>query len=178
MANALLVTDMVVGFLEDGHNLYCGDEARSIIPNVQALIARERAAGSAVFFICDNHDPNDLEFQMFPVHCVRGTEEPQVIAELDVREGEYVPKKRYSGFFGTDLEARLAELKPEKVIVCGVCTDICVLHTTADARNRDYPVEVPVDCVASFNPEAHRNALEHIEKILGARLVQTAPAAQ
>ena len=143
MANALLVTDMVVGFLEDGHNLYCGDEARGIIPNVQALIARERAAGSAVFFICDNHDPDDLEFQMFPVHCVRGTDEPKVIAELDVREGEYVPKKRYSGFFGTDLEARLAELKPEKVIVCGVCTDICVLHTTADARNRDYPVEVP-----------------------------------
>ena len=60
------------------------------------------------------------------------------------------------------------------VIVCGVCTDICVLHTAADARNRDYPVEVPTDCVASYDPNAHEWALRHIEKVLGARLVTAA----
>jgi len=60
MANALLVVDMVVGFLEDGHNLYCGDDARKIIPNVQRLIERELDGRSKVFFICDTHDPDDL----------------------------------------------------------------------------------------------------------------------
>ena len=48
------------------------------------------------------------------------------------------------------------------------------MHTTADARNRDYIVEVPTDCVASFNPEAHRYALQHMESILGATLVDVA----
>ena len=62
------------------------------------------------------------------------------------------------------------------MIVCGVCTDICVLHTAADARNRDYPVEVPIDCVATFDPDAHRWALQHIENILGASLVQVETA--
>ena len=109
-----------------------------------------------MFFICDNHDPNDLEFEMFPEHCIRGTEESEIIPELAQVGGEIIPKKRYSGFFGTDLDQRLAELRPEKVIVCGVCTDICVMHTAADARNRDYPVEIPVDCVATFDPEATR----------------------
>ena len=176
MANALLVVDMLVGFLEGGHNLYCGDQAREIIPNAKGLIEREQAAGSKVFFICDNHDPDDLEFQMFPVHCVRGTEEANIILELLGYDGEVIPKQRYSGFYGTDLEQRLAELRPDKVIICGVCTDICVMHTTADARNRDYNVEVPVDCVATFEPEAHAYALQHMEKILGAKLVsQTAP---
>ncbi len=56
------------------------------------------------------------------------------------------------------------------MIVCGVCTDICVLHTVSDARNRDYQVEVPVDCVASFNERAHGFALEHMEKTLGVKL--------
>ena len=51
---------------------------------------------------------------------------------------------------------------------------MCVMHTAADARNRDYEVEVPIDCVATFDPEAHAYALEHIEKILGARLAQQA----
>jgi nicotinamidase-related amidase len=45
-----------------------------------------------------------------------------------------------------------------------------VLHTVADARNRDYAVEVPVDCVASFNPEGHRWALQHMQNVLGAKL--------
>ena len=177
MANALLVVDMLVGFLEAGHDLYCGDDARKVIPNVQRLIERELASGSRVFFVCDNHDPDDLEFQMFPEHCVRGTAEARIIPELSGYAGDVIPKKRYSAFYGTDLEQRLAELKPEKVIVCGVCTDICVMHTTADARNRDYPVEVPADCVATFDTEAHRFALQHMENILGARLVEAAAPA-
>jgi len=57
------------------------------------------------------------------------------------------------------------------LIVAGVCTDICVLHTVADARNRDYPVEVVEAAVASFDPEAHQFALEHMKMILGARVV-------
>ncbi|MDP6102243.1 MAG: isochorismatase family cysteine hydrolase, partial [Dehalococcoidia bacterium] len=66
---------------------------------------------------------------------------------------------------------RLRELGPEKIIICGVCTDICVLHTTADARNRDYTVEVPSDAVATFDANAHVWALQHMENILGAKLV-------
>ena len=172
MPDAVLVVDMLKGFLEEGHNLYCGDEARDIIPNVQKLIEDEQARGSQVFFICDTHDPDDLEFQMFPVHCVRGTEEAEVIPELAGYEGERIHKQRYSAFYNTDLEQRLASLSPEKIIVSGVCTDICVMHTTSDARNRDYQVEVPVDCVASFDSEAHSYALDHMEKILGAKLLE------
>ena len=177
MSNALLVVDMVVGFMEPGHNLYCGDEAREIVPRVRRLIEDELAKGSAVFFICDNHEPDDLEFQMFPVHCVKGTEEAEVIGELAGYDGVMIPKRRYSAFYDTDLERRLTELAPDKIIICGVCTDICVMHTASDARNRDYSVEVPADCVASFDPSAHAYALDHMEKILGANVTRTEPAA-
>ncbi len=177
MSNALLVVDMVVGFMEPGHNLYCGDEAREIVPRVRRLIEDELAKGSAVFFICDNHEPDDLEFQMFPVHCVKGTEEAEVIGELAGYDGVMIPKRRYSAFYDTDLERRLTELAPDKIVICGVCTDICVMHTASDARNRDYSVEVPADCVASFDPSAHAYALDHMEKILGANVTRTEPAA-
>ena len=196
MPNVVLVVDMVRGFLEPGHNLYCGDAAREIIPNVQELLKRETEAGSQVLFISDHHDPDDLEFQIFPVHCVKGTEEPNVISELagfvtpppgntatpsivtpsivtpsTATPFNVVTKNRYSGFFNTDLAQRLERLNPDKLVICGVCTDICVLHTTSDARNRDYTVEVPRDCVASFDPEAHDWALRHLQRILGAKVV-------
>ncbi len=170
MANAVLVVDMLRGFLKEGYPLYIGEKSRRIISNIQRLLERELEQGSRIFFICDNHDPDDLEFEMFPPHCIEGTVEAEVIPELAKYSGEIIPKKRYSGFFGTALEEKLKQLKPEKLIICGVATDICVMHTTADARNRDYVVEVPTDCVASLDDKAHRFALSHIEKVLGARL--------
>ena len=172
MANVVLVIDMVRGFVEPGHNLYC-EGYRPLIPRIQELLERETAAGSSVLFVSDHHLPDDLEFQIFPVHCVIGTEEPEVIPELAgyLTGDNLVPKNRYSGFFNTDLEQKLADLQPDKVIVCGVCTDICVLHTTSDARNRDYKVEIPADCVATFDPDAHTWALGHLEKILGATVI-------
>jgi nicotinamidase-related amidase len=177
MPNVVLVVDMLRGFLEEGYNLYCGDDARKIIPNVQAVLKKELARGSTVFYICDTHLPDDLEFEVFPVHCVAGTAESEVIPELAQYPGVRIEKQRYSAFYNTDLEQRLRELGHEKIIVCGVCTDICVLHTTADARNRDYRVEVPSDAVATFDPDAHVWALQHMERILGARLVTTQPIA-
>jgi nicotinate phosphoribosyltransferase len=170
MASVVVVTDMLRGFLEAGYPLYCGDRARNIIPNIQGLMERELARGSRIIFVCDRHDPDDLEFKMFPPHCLAGTEEAAIIPELAGYPGEIIPKQRYSGFYRTPLDERLRELKPDKLIVVGVCTDICVCHTVADARNRDYPVEVPVDCVASFDDKAHYFALKHIERVLGAKL--------
>ncbi len=173
MANVVLVVDMLRGFMEPGHNLYCGDEARGIIPKVRELLARERQAGAEILFVSDHHDPDDLEFQMFPVHCVKGTHETRVVPELAefVTDSNVVPKNRYSGFFNTDLAQRLERLAPDKLVVCGVATNVCVLHTTSDARNRDYTVEVPADCVASFDGDAHDWALRHIQSILGAKIV-------
>jgi len=170
MANAVLVVDMLRGFLEEGYPLYIGENGCEIIPNIQRLLQQELAKGSKIFFICDNHAPDDLEFRMFPPHCIEGTVEAEVTPELAKYPGEIIPKKRYSGFFGTQLEEKLKQLKPEELIICGVLTDICVMHTTADARNRDYEVEVPTDCVTSPDEEAHRFALEHIDKVLGAKL--------
>jgi len=170
MANVILVVDMLRGFLEEGYPLYCGARARRIIPSMQSLLEQELTQGSKVIFLCDHHAPDDPEFKMFPPHCIEGTAEAEVIPELASYEGEVIPKRRFSGFFDTLLEKKLNQLKPEKLIVCGVCTNICVLHTVADARNHDYQVEVPVDCVASSDEKAHHFALEHMEKTLGAKL--------
>ena len=103
MTNVVLIVDMLRGFLEDGHNLYCGDSAREIIPNVKRLIKDQLDMGAEIIYICDSHKPDDLEFEMFPVHCVAGTSEAEIIPELIEYPGYFIPKQRYSGFFNTDL---------------------------------------------------------------------------
>ncbi len=173
MANVVLVADMVRGFCEEGHNLYVGPSIREIIPRIQKLLREEKAKGSHIIFLCDTHDPDDLEFKMFPPHCIRGGEEPEVIPELQEFADEIIPKRRYSAFFETNLDARLKKLKPDRIIVVGDCTNICVLYTVADARNRDYAVEVPAECVTTFDPEAHKFALHQLKTVLGAEVTGT-----
>jgi nicotinamidase/pyrazinamidase len=117
---------------------------------------------------------------MFPPHCVVGTDEHELVEELRRFEPDaaaVIQKRRYSAFFDTELENVLEQLEPDEVQVIGFCTDICVLHTTSDLRNRDYEVVVRKDGCETFNAPGHDNqevnrwALAHIESILGARVV-------
>ena len=162
---------MLRGFLEEGYALYCGAEARKIIPNVQRLLKDMKAEGAAIIYLTDAHEPDDREFQMFPPHCVKGTIEAEIIPELSDFPGVVVSKKSYNSFYDTNLDDALAEIKPDEVIVAGVCTDICVMYAVADLRNRGYSVTVYADCVASFDQEAHAFALNHIKKVLGAQVI-------
>jgi nicotinamidase-related amidase len=175
MANALIVVDMQRGFMSPEGTLYCGDAARQIIPRIRDLVEEEAKRGSLIIFTTDTHQPDDKEFAMFPPHCVAGTSEVEIIPELAPLAAQHtvLPKRRYSAFFETDLDRRLAAFGPEQVIVVGDCTDICVLHTVAELRNRDYPVVVPSACVASFDRDAHTWALRHMEKVLGAQVIST-----
>jgi nicotinamidase/pyrazinamidase len=170
MGDVVLVIDMQRGFLEEGNPLFCGESARRIIPKVQRLLDREVARGSTIVFTADAHAPDDKEFQMWPAHCIKGTEEAEIIPELASYTGRRVDSARYSAFYGTDLENQLTELKPDSIHVCGVCTDICVLHTVADARCRDYDVLVYSDCVATFDEQMHQFGLKHMGEILGAQI--------
>ncbi len=172
MARAIIVSDMLRGFLEEGYPLYCGVEARSIIPHIQKLLEQELKQGSKIFYLCDHHTPDDPEFKMFPPHCIEGTEEAELIPELSRYPGEIITKRTFSSFYNTSLDKKLESIKPETIIVCGVTTHICVLQAVMDSRNRGYEVQVPVNCVASFDKKAHFFALEHMENVLGAKLIK------
>jgi len=57
--------------------------------------------------------------------------------------------------------------------VTGVVASICVMDTVGDLRNRDCTPVVPVTAVADFDSEDHAFALKRMERVYGARLVET-----
>ena len=140
MANITIVVDVLNGFCKAGN--LASPRCDAAIPRIRDLIDERRRAGDQLIFLADTHDPNDREFEVFPVHCVRGTKEADVVEELQpfLKDATLIRKRRYSGFFETNLDELLKAARPEQVTVIGVCTDICVLHTVADLRNRDYRV--------------------------------------
>ena len=169
---ALIVSDMLNDFIDENGALYCGESVHAIVPFIRERIDRYRRQGAAVIYLRDTHDTDDKEFEKFPPHCVAGTWGSEVISELAPIAGEpVVNKKRYSGFYGTDLEKILLEKEIDAVEVLGVCTSICVMDTVAGLDNRDYPVSVPVKGVADFDAEFHEFALKRTAQVYGARII-------
>jgi nicotinamidase/pyrazinamidase len=169
---ALVVIDMIEDFAHEGGALYCGPTMGQIIPVIQRELSRARAAGEPVVYLTDNHVPDDAEFQVFPPHAIVGTTGAEIIPELAPDEADdVIPKRRYSGFFGTDLDITLREKSVDTLRLVGDCTNICVLFTAADARNLGYAVEVIRDGVTSFDAEAHQDALRELEMTLGAKVI-------
>ena len=168
---ALLVIDMLKDFIDVGGALETGEAGRDIVGFVKNKIDEFRKAGHPIIYICDNHEVDDKEFQMFPPHCIAGTEGSKIIDELDVWEDDkIITKRRYSSFYGTDLDLYLREKGVKKIHMVGVCTNICLLYTAADGRNIDYDVVVYRDGVASFDEKAHDFALKEMGTTLGCKV--------
>lgn len=168
---ALLVIDMLNDFVKPDGALYIGEAAQRVAKEVEAIIDKARREGMPVIYICDNHRADDAEFNMFKPHCVKGTKGAEIVEELAPQPGDYIiPKRRYSAFFGTDLDATLREMGVSELVLVGVCTNICVLYTAADARMLNYDVTVVRNAVASFNREAHEFALKEMETTLGVKV--------
>ena len=172
MRRALVVVDMIEDFVDEGGALYCGPSMAQIVPVIQRELEGARSAGEPVVYLTDEHLPGDAEFAQFPPHALKGSNGARIVPELAPHTVDVViPKRRFSGFFGTDLDITLRERGIDTLRLVGDCTNICVLYTAADARNLGYKVEVVRDGVTSFDLEAHADALRELEKTLGATII-------
>lgn len=169
---ALVVIDMLNDFILKEGALYSGERAEEIVDFINEKIEVFRQNNYPVIFICDNHEKDDSEFNMFPPHCIAGEYGSEIVDSIDVKPGDKIIKKRrYSGFFGTELDLYLREKGVKELYLVGVCTNICVLYTAADARNLGYTVNIYEAGVASFDEEAHRFALKEAKNTLGCNII-------
>lgn len=172
-ATALLVIDAIEATGED--SLYDPDAATAAY---RACVARAvdacHAAGVPVIFCNDAHVRGyDRELELWGEHGVAG--ETRVFPEVTVGEGDVtIPKRRYSGFFQTDLDLTLRELGVRTVVAVGADTNICVLHTLADAYFLGYDSVVVTDATMTFLCGTQEGALEHCEKCYGSTLCTVA----
>lgn len=151
-----------------------GAEAR--VARAVRLVQGARAAGVPVIFFQEAHRPNMVDFGREldgteGVHCVETDPHNAIVPALGMREDDYfIRKRRYSCFFGTELEILLKGLKVDTCIMIGGLTDVCVQYTFVDAHQHDYYSRVVEDCVGGSSEEFHEAALKMMEYLqTGAR---------
>lgn len=166
---AILVVDMLNDFVTGA--LKC-DRGLSIVPHLVKLVNEARKNHVPVIFCNDAHIKGvDHELKLWGDHAIAGTKGAEVIPELKVSSGDYVvPKRRYSGFFHTDLDLLLKELGIETVIMTGLHTHMCVRHTSADAYCLGYDVVVAKDATDSFTKEDYELGLKYLKEVYDAKI--------
>ena len=159
-ADAVIIVDVQNDFIPGGSlAVPHGDE---IVPVLNQYIAAFAAAGLAVFATRDWHPADHCSFKaqggIWPPHCVAGTAGAAFAPALALPASAVIISKAtardsdaYSGFAGTDLEARLREGGITRVFVGGLATDYCVLNTVRDARRLGFDVVLLADAVAAVN---------------------------
>lgn len=166
---AVLVVDMLNDFVTGA--LKC-DRGLKIVPKTAELLNGCREKGIPVIFCNDAHIKGiDHELKLWGDHAIAGTEGAEVIPELKLCEKDYVvPKRRYSGFFHTDLDLLLKELGVDTVIMTGLHTHMCVRHTSADAYQLGYSVIVAKDATDSFTQEDYDYGIKYLKEVYGAEI--------
>ena len=162
MKKLLIIVDMINGFLNQG-NLHDKD-INEIIPACLAQIERFIAEKQEIIAFCDQHEIDSLEFKTFPVHCLAGSAESELVAELIAYQEHFtiIAKNSTNGFFAAGFKDYLNKLNDyQEIVLIGCCTDICVLQLALSLRaycnEKNYGCSIVVDQTAcdTFNLEGH-----------------------
>ena len=171
MKTALIVVDMQNSFLHpDGENYY--PEAGAVVSNCLALIGQARKTGSIIVHVADRHRAGfeDFEDRRLPRHCVSGDFNAEFFDGFGPQGGAAeieIVKRRFSAFFATELSLFLREQSVERVIICGVKTNVCVRATAQDAFAHGFDVVVVKDATNSNRDHLAAASFEDIERYLG-----------
>ena len=153
MTSCLLNIDLINDFLD---RLPLG-EVEGIVTRTNELVQAFRLRGLPVIWVRQEFDP-DLSDAFAEMRekgiktAIAGTLGCELHSRLDrATEDIVIIKKRYSAFFGTDLDSRLRRMGVNRLVLTGVNLHACVRTTAIDAYQRDLTVILASQCLGSYD---------------------------
>ena len=145
------------------------DMASNSVKIVKAARAKSRSCSRAMHIFLAL-----IRIELWGEHGIVGSDAAQPLADFDVQESDFViSKRRYDGFYQTDLDLTLRELGVDTLIAVGCDTNICVLQTLAGAYFRGYKTIVPADATATFLVGTQEGGLEYFTRCYDSRVTTT-----
>lgn len=168
---AIITVDMVKGFVKKG--MLSSPRIISIIDAIVDL--NKRSKGYKKVFFLDEHEENSAELTTYAKHCIKGTEESELIDELNKEEvigknTAMISKNSTNGFHAPAFKVWLLKNEDiiENYIVIGCEADICVSHfattlkTYFNEKNLSRRIIVPINGVETFDFGTHGGDLMKI----------------
>lgn len=165
MSICLMVVDMQIGFLNDN--------TKHIVPNVRRLVEAARTQSTKIVFTRFVNRPESGYVKW--IRWSRFMERPEIdlIPQLAPYAKNVFDKHGYTAF--TDDVARfLTEHSIDRIVICGVATDGCVLKTAVDAFERHIePIVVHDACASHAGESLHEAGKLLLGRFIGKGQLQT-----
>lgn len=138
--------------------------AELVIGRVGALNRQAKALGHALVSTVDAHSENDPEFASWPPHCIAGTLGQRKPAETLVDGQIIFEKTTTDAFLNPRIEPLLRDLNaPQRFVVYGVVTEICVRFAALGLLKTGARVEVVTDAIRQLADPAMRNFFDEFQ---------------
>jgi len=163
-----VIVDMINGFAREG--ALASPRVEALISEIAGLSKKCDEYKISKLAFADCHTEVSPEFEAYPVHCMAGSSEGEIVDEIKEIGGyNLIPKNSTNGFLEEEFKKWLSE-NPEinTFIVTGDCTDICVqqfaitLKTWFNMINRKVRVIVPLNAVETYDLGAHEAELMNV----------------
>ncbi|MDD6087947.1 MAG: cysteine hydrolase [Desulfovibrionaceae bacterium] len=170
---ALMIIDMQQDFVYPSSPL-CVAGAASTVPLIQKILEFARSQKWPVIHIIREHHPfgTDIEksrsvlFHDGKGICIPGSEGWQVIPQLKPEKEEFIiRKRRFSAFFGTELDMVLRRLGIERILVTGTQYPNCIRSTVVDGMSLDYDMVVVTDACSARTDQIASNNVDDIRNM-------------
>ena len=191
---ALIVVDMQNAYASPGGYIdiqgFDVSGAKPVIERILRVIATARALGSPIIFFQNGWEParheagtpdspnwwksNALKLmraepKLDGTLITRGTWDYELVAELKPAPEDIVLNKtRYSGFWGTPLDAMLRARRIRNLLFVGIATNVCLESTLRDAYFLEYfPILIEDAALHAGPPEMQAATVFTVEKFFG-----------
>lgn len=164
----LIIVDMINGFVNEGS---LADPYIKTIIEENVRIAKEFIENNdAIIAFKDVHEEDSLEFNSFPVHCLKGTNETELVPELKKLENNFkiIEKNSTSGMFAKGFIEYINSMASlTEIVITGCCTDICILNLAIPLKNyfnqldKNINIIVPENAVETYHIEGIHNREEY-----------------
>jgi nicotinamidase-related amidase len=160
---------IVIDMLHDFFDAWAPAWRKPLVEAVNELVATMRDFDRPVIWVRQEFEP-DLsdafpEMRAKGIYInIKGTRGCQILDELTVEpQDRIIVKKRYSAFYGTNLDEVLSALGPDAIILAGINTHACIRMAAIDAYQRDWPVVLASECIDSYDREHHEISLRYMQ---------------
>jgi nicotinamidase-related amidase len=159
---------------------------RSILPNMQRLLAGARHVGMTTFYPSGAHAQDgsdsvarltDTDMDLKPGGSAdrpikprfhKGSPDSEIAPELAPAAGDVVvPKHRWNSFYQTDLELHLRARGIDTIVIAGGSTDVGIASTVYAARDLDLGIVVIRDCCYSARGNNNEFFLDRVFPRMG-----------
>lgn len=157
---ALVLVDLSLGFTDPKLSPLASEVGAVLDANARLLAAFRQRSLPVFYTTVAYHHSGQARVFREKLPALNALQAGSGLEEIDPRvapraDEPVLVKQWASGFFATDLAARLRADGADGVVVTGLTTSGCVRATALDALQHDFRTVVPREAVGDRDPDAH-----------------------